>query len=59
MKNLTTRNEVITELDKIEAQLKNMNVDCDNNGRFDRTESHEELVKREDELMQELQKFPI
>lgn len=56
---MTTRNEILTELDRIELTLKKINVDCDNNGNFEKTETYNNLTNREDELMQELLKFPI
>tara|TARA_R110000851_G_scaffold242434_1_gene394987 strand:+ start:90 stop:260 length:171 start_codon:yes stop_codon:yes gene_type:complete len=56
---MTTRKEIITALDLIELQLKSFKVDCDNNGNFNITDLHSNLIKREDELMQELQKFPL
>ena len=56
---MKTRNEIITELDKIEAELKSINVEADNNGNFGRTKKHIQLTEREDELMQELQNFPL
>jgi hypothetical protein len=56
---MTTRNSIIAELETIETQLKNMNVNCDQYGNFERSAAHSALSKREDELMQELNKFPL
>jgi hypothetical protein len=56
---MKTRNEITTELDRIELLLKNFNVDYDNNGNFEKSESYEALTIREDELMIELQNFPL
>ena len=56
---MTTRKQIIEALDLIELRLKSFNVDCDNNGNFEKTDSHKDLILREDELMQELQKFPL
>jgi len=56
---MKTRNEITTELDRIELLLKQFNVDSDNNGNFEKSESHEALTIREDELMIELQNFPL
>jgi len=56
---MTTRNEVLAELDRIELELKNINVVADNNGNFETSEEHQKLIDREDELMQELIKYPL
>ena len=53
------RDQVIAELDIIEAALKSINVEADNNGNFERSASHAHLIQREDELMEELQNFPL
>tara|TARA_R110000772_G_scaffold53618_3_gene122635 strand:- start:1894 stop:2100 length:207 start_codon:yes stop_codon:yes gene_type:complete len=57
----TTRKTILAELGKIEFALKSIytKVSADNNGNCERTEDVERLTLREDELMQELQQFPI
>lgn len=56
---MTTRNLIIAELETIETQLKNMNVDCDQYGNFEKSSKYNELSEREDELMEMLNKFPL
>jgi hypothetical protein len=56
---MITRNSIIAELETIETQLKNMNVDCDQYGNFEKSSKYNELSDREDELLQMLNQFPI
>jgi ribosomal protein L29 len=58
---MTTRNEILTELDKIELELKAIyaNSEADNYGRVEKTKRQIALVELEDELFQELNKYPI
>ena len=56
---MTTRNSIIAELETIETQLKNMNVDCDQYGNFEKSSKYNELSEREDELMEMLNEFPL
>lgn len=56
---MNSRNEILTELDNIEIQLKGINVDADNNGNYERSNKHQLLIDREDELMEMLGQFPI
>ena len=54
-----TRTEILEVLDMIEAQLKGINVDSDNNGNFERSDLHTSLIEREDKFMELLQNYPI
>ena len=54
-----TRTEILEMLEMIEAQLKGINIDADNNGNFERSALHTSLIEREDELMELLQNYPI
>ena len=56
---MKTRNSIIKELEAIETQLKNMNVDCDQYGNFEKSSKYNKLSEREDELMQMLNEFPL
>jgi hypothetical protein len=56
---MTTRNSIIAELEAIEAQLKSINVNCDQYGNFEKSSKYNELQDREDELLQILNQFPI
>ena len=56
---MKSRNEIITELERIELTIKSFNFDCDNNGNFEKSEKYRALTIREDELMTELQNFPL
>ena len=56
---MKTRNEIVTELDKIELECKAITVVSDNNGNFEMSEKLRKLYDREDELMELLNDFPL
>ena len=56
---MKTRNLIIAELETIETQLKNINVDCDQYGNFEKSSKYNKLSEREDELMEMLNKFTL
>lgn len=56
---MTTRKEITTALDFMELQLKSFSFDSDNNGNFETNESYDNIILRRDELLQELNKFPL
>ena len=56
---MKNRNEIITELENIESERKQITVEADNNGNFNKSDKYQQLTVREDELMAELLNFPL